>query len=61
MFVNATSYGVCYEHKCSMCGNNIKYTINNLAVTNELIPKIGWKIILYYKCDKCGHLEKISK
>lgn len=60
MFVNKNSYGVHYEHKCSICGNNIRYSFNNLYVTNELIPKTGWKIKLYYKCDKCGHLEKIS-
>ena len=61
MFVNHNSYGVHYEHKCSICDNNIRYSFNNLSVTNELEAGVGWKVLLWYKCDKCGHIEKISK
>lgn len=61
MFVNQNSYGVLYEHKCSRCGNNIRYSFNNLSVTNEFVTGVGWKMLLWYKCDKCNHMEKISK
>lgn len=61
MFINQSSYCVKYEHKCSGCGNNIIYSFNNLLVTNELEVGVGWKILLWHKCNNCGHLEKISK
>lgn len=60
MFVNGTSFKPIYKHKCSSCGNEIGYTMDNLLIENKLIPEVGWKVFIYCKCDRCNFLEKIS-